>query len=342
MWSVWQAERNLYFNSFFVQAEGGNLVVDPLVLSAEDAREIEERGGVAWIAITNRDHERDARALAQRFGAKLITSELEAPLLSGAVDRTVRDGETFGGARVVALEGLKTPGEFALHFPEKSALLLGDALWGSPAGALRLMPDEKLADPPRAVLSLRKLRALLPEHLLVGDGACIFGGAHRAIWATLEARTDVCVNRINADELPWKSWDQEPLEYGARSREVGDHIGAEKLGYRIVELLPSQATCPLHWHAGEEELFVVLSGRPLLVAPSGEWPLRAGDYLCFPTRAAGAHKIVNRSAEPSELLLISNVDPGDVCLYPDSKKILVECVGLMLRSEPELDYWDGE
>jgi glyoxylase-like metal-dependent hydrolase (beta-lactamase superfamily II) len=190
MWSIWQPDRNLYFNSFFVARPDGNVAIDPLPLAEADAAEIAARGGVAWVLITNRDHERDARALAARFDARLVCGEREAPLLAGPVDRTLQPGEVFAGATVIAFDGLKTAGEIALFWPEYRAALVGDALWGSPAGALRMMPDEKLADPPRAAISLRALRAERPEHLLVGDGACIFGGADDAIRTCLEARAD--------------------------------------------------------------------------------------------------------------------------------------------------------
>jgi glyoxylase-like metal-dependent hydrolase (beta-lactamase superfamily II) len=188
MWSIWQPDRNLYFNSFFVARPDGNVAIDPLPLPEADAAEIAACGGLAWVLITNRDHERDGRTLAARFDARIVCGEREAPLLAGPVDRTLQPGEVFAGATVIAFDGLKTAGEIALFWPEHQAALVGDALWGSPAGALRMMPDEKLADPQRAALSLRALHACRPEHLLVGDGACIFGGADRAIKTCLKAR----------------------------------------------------------------------------------------------------------------------------------------------------------
>jgi uncharacterized cupin superfamily protein len=263
-------------------------------------------------------------------------------LLSGPVERTVGEGDTICGGAVVALEGLKTAGEFALSFPDRRAVVVGDALWGAPAGALRLMPDEKLADPARAVLSLRKLAALRADHLLLGDGACIFGGALAILWATLEARTDAYVNKINRDEAIWRGFSGPAPYDGDEAFEIGDYIGAEKLGYRLMRLYPGKSSCPLHWHGAEEELFVVLSGSAKLLGPRGEVAIRAGDYLAFPTRYSGAHKIVNDSDEPCEILLIANTDWRDVCYYPDSRKLLVESTGLLVRDNPALDYFDGE
>ncbi len=342
MWSAWQAERNVFFNSFCIATEEGNLVVDPLAPEEADIAEMEALGGVASIALTNRDHERGARALAERFGAKLIASKIDAPLFALHVDRTVSDGDVVGGARVVALDGLKTPGEFALHFPERKTVIVGDALWGDPAGSLRLMPDAKLGDPPRAVLSLRQLRALRPEHLLVGDGACIFGNAHQAIWAALEARSDAYVNRINIDEAVWsKGLDDRP-PYDAEAFDVDDLIGAEKLGYRLGRLTPGTSFCPDHWHLAEEELFVVLEGGATLETPRGAWKLRRGDLVAFPTRSSGSHKLVNDGDVACVFLAVANVDERDVCFYPKSGKLLVEKTGHLVRDNPVLDYYDGE
>lgn len=341
MWSAWQAERNLFFNSFCIATGEGTLIVDPLAPGEADLAEMQALG-IAWIALTNRDHERGARALAERLDAKLVASEGDAPLLAAGVDRVVRDGDEVCGARVIALDGLKTPGEFALHFPERKAVIVGDALWGDPAGSLRLMPDEKLLNPPCAVLSLRKLRALRPEHLLVGDGACIFGNAHQALWAALEARSDAYVNRINIDEAVWQKGRGDKPPYDAEAFDVDDLIGAEKLGYRLGRLRPGTSFCPEHWHLAEEELFVVLEGGARLETPRGAWQLRRGDLVAFPTRPSGSHKLVNDADEACVFLAVANVDERDVCFYPNSRKLLLEKTGQLVRDNPTLDYYDGE
>ena len=342
MWSLWQPDRNFFFNSFFVSAPGGNIAIDPLPLAEADALEIEARGGLAWIVVTNRDHERAARELAVRTGARIAASAAETALLSAPIDRALEPGDLIGDAIVVALGGAKTPGEIALHFAARGAVIVGDLLWGDPAGSLRLMPNEKLADPTEAVLSLRQLWALRPEHLLVGDGACLFGGAYRVLGATLEARREAYVNRINRDDVPWLAVTGEPAAYGGSLLEIGDYIGAEKLGYRLVRVEPHTATCPMHWHTREEELFVVIVGEPTLLTPRGETPLRPGDYIAFPANPGGAHKIENRTDEPCEILMIANVDAGDVCYYPDSHKLLVEATGTLVLDNPQLGYFDGE
>ncbi len=341
MWSAWQSAPNVFFNSFFVAAEGGNLILDPLPLSEPDAAQIDERGGAAWVVITNRDHERDAKNVAARFGAKIAASEADAPLLGISVDRRLKDGDEIGGARVLGFDGLKTAGEIALHFRAKQTAISGDALWGDVAGKLRLGP--KLADAGRAALSLRRLAALRVENLLIGDGQCIFGGATRALWRCLEACPDAYVNKINVDEADWKHdppGTREP--YVGSWTDVDFEIGAEQLGYRVARIPAGKSFCPLHWHTAEEELFIVTGGEPTLITPRGTWKLRQGDFVAFPARASGAHKIVNESNAPCDIVMIANVVPHDCCFYPDSKKVLIERAGLMLRDHPALDYFEGE
>ena len=59
-------------------------------------------------------------------------------------------------------------------------------------------------------------------------------------------------------------------------------------------------------------------------------------------RPRGAHKLLNETGEPCSVLMLSNADPGDVCFYPDSDKLLVDSTGLIVRSSPDLDYFHGE
>jgi uncharacterized cupin superfamily protein len=340
MWSRWQPDRKLYFNSYFVRGKDENMLVDPLPLGDDDAEQIVTSGGAAWVVITNRDHERAARDAAARFGASIAASEPDAGEMSVRVDRILHDDDLIAGARVIALDGLKSAGEFALWLRDTRSLIVGDALWGDPAGLVRMMPDEKLSDPLRAARSLRRLRVVYPSHLLVGDGMPILGHAYDAITRCLETRGDAHVNVVNLDELRYWA-DGGPGVYRAQDAEIGFLLGAERLGYRAARLEPGNAFCPMHWHSEEEELFVVWEGTPTIETLHGSKALRAGDLVAFPTREFGAHKLVNRSDAPATVIMISNTR-REVCFYPDSKKLLVEATDTIVRSEPALDYWDGE
>jgi uncharacterized cupin superfamily protein len=342
MWSVWQPDRNLFFNSYLAPSDDGNLVVDPLPFDEATAAELEQLGGVAWVVVTNRDHERATADVVRRFGAKVAAGG-DAASFETAVDRVLGDGDEICGATVVALEGLKTPGEIALFFPSLAqTVLVGDALWGDPAGSLRLMPDGKLADPVRAALSLRRLRALRPKHVLVGDGAPVFEAGFEALNACLEARNDAHVNVINLDELAFKRDPDDPPGYRGEWSEIGLALGATKLGYAAARLRPGEAFCPNHWHTMEEELFIVWEGKPMLRTPRGETRLRTGDLVAFPTSERGAHKVWNDTNVPCTIVMIANEDENDVCIYPDSDKIGISALHRRLRGSPHLTYYDGE
>jgi uncharacterized cupin superfamily protein/glyoxylase-like metal-dependent hydrolase (beta-lactamase superfamily II) len=348
-WSVWQPDRNVFFNSYFLTRDQGNVVVDPLAWTPQDEAEMRERGGVAWIIITNRDHERRARDLAALFSAKIAASERDAPLLSGPVDRILHEGDkVFPDIAIIELEGLKSPGEIALHLRDHKTAIVGDSLWGDPAGRVRLLPDEKLLDPKKAVLSLRKLWALQLDALLVGDGACIFHGADAVIGEYLQSRKDVYVNRINIDEAPTETSDDtsaKGVRFAADDKEIGLYIGARKLGYRVSTLPPGSSFCPMHSHAREEEMFFVLDGTPTIRTPRGDVVCRRGDFICFPVGVAGTHQLANASDAPCTVLLVGNFEPTDeVCRYPDSGKVMIDSVdgSVILHDTPALEYFDGE
>jgi uncharacterized cupin superfamily protein len=343
-WSVWQPERNVYFNSHFFKHDAGNVVVDPLAASDADLAQMDSLGGVALVIITNRDHERKARDLAARFNAKIAASEGDAGLLSGPVDVILKAGdEPFEGATVIALAGLKSPGEIALSLPKHRAALVGDALWGDPAGAIRMLPDDKLIDAPRAVLSLRQLWALRLEILLVGDGHSIMASADRVIGDFLQSRSDVYVNRINFDEIESERYSDMDGKYAGIDYEAGWPIGARKLGYNFIVLDPGARLCPMHSHLQEEEAFLVWDGLLTMRTPRGSFVCRRGDVVSCPVGDIGMHQLLNASDAPVTVFAIGNVEPNEVAYYPDSDKMLVRGrKRLIVRASPRLDYYDGE
>jgi uncharacterized cupin superfamily protein/glyoxylase-like metal-dependent hydrolase (beta-lactamase superfamily II) len=344
-WSRHQPERKIDFNSHVFVVPGGNVAVDPLPMKDDEAEAVSALGGLAWIVVTNRDHVRDAASLQERFGAKIATSAAEAPLLGIAVDRELRDGEEiFPGAFAVALEHQKTPGEFALHLRAQQALLVGDALIGAPAGALSLLPDAMYADVAAAVLALRRLWALQPKTLLLGDGASLWSDATAAIGKLLLQRGGIAVNRINLDELRYEASCEKSGKYRSQDAEVGFFIGAQRLGYQVVKLPPGARFCPVHAEYTEEELFFVLDGSPSIRTPSETLPLRAGDFIAFPSGPDHAHQVLNQSEAEATVLLLGENQAQAICYYPESDKVLIADPRKrwLLRGAPQLDYYDGE
>lgn len=130
--------------------------------------------------------------------------------------------------------------------------------------------------------------------------------------------------------------------YAVSYARVGPSIGAEQLGLSVYELPPGQSICPYHYEVGFEEWLIVLTGRPTLRTPDGEYELRPWDCAFFPDGEAGAHKVTNRTDETARVAMLSNKgDPG-VAVYPDSNKVGVWPPGKLFRLADAVDYWDGE
>ncbi|MCZ6656468.1 MAG: MBL fold metallo-hydrolase [Gammaproteobacteria bacterium] len=187
-WSVFDERLDIDFHSVVWVRLDGNVVIDPLPLSEHDRAHLEQLGPVSTIVITNSDHTRASKPLAEATGARILGPAGERGQLE--CDVWLDDGdEVVPGLTVITLDGSKTPGELALLL-EETTLITGDLIRAHAAGSLCLLPDPKLSDKRQAVASLRRL-ADLPriEAVLPGDGWPVFRGGARAL-ADLAAEFD--------------------------------------------------------------------------------------------------------------------------------------------------------
>jgi uncharacterized cupin superfamily protein len=143
-------------------------------------------------------------------------------------------------------------------------------------------------------------------------------------------------------------WDNENDRDGYRHKVTafGKRLGASLLGGSLYELPPGEKTWPYHYEQGCEEWLLVVGGKPTLRSPDGEQQLEPGDVVVFPEGPPGAHGVSNDTDEPVRVVLLSSKSPLAVVHYPDSGKLGIwsqaEGYQAMLRSEPKLDYWEGE
>lgn len=178
IWSWLSPPHGYNFNGYLIRQPGGNLCIDPADPTPEDLAEI-VRHGVGRILLTNRNHVRDANRIRSRTGARTAIHPADAGYAQGqgaAVDDALTVGESIGPLQVVAVPG-KSPGEVALHWPARRLLIVGDALIGNPPGQLSLLRERVMDDPAQLRASVRALRDLDFDTLLVGDGVPILGGA---------------------------------------------------------------------------------------------------------------------------------------------------------------------
>jgi glyoxylase-like metal-dependent hydrolase (beta-lactamase superfamily II) len=175
----WFSEPHGYnFNGYFIRHSGGNLCIDPVEPTAADLEEI-ARLGASRILLTNRNHSRAANKVRARTGARTAIHPLDAPHArkEGAeLDDELSLGDQVGPFVVVPVPG-KSPGEVALHWPERKILIVGDAVVGDPPGRCKLLPEKVMDDPSRLRASVGSLLALDFDILLPGDGAPILENA---------------------------------------------------------------------------------------------------------------------------------------------------------------------
>jgi uncharacterized cupin superfamily protein len=142
---------------------------------------------------------------------------------------------------------------------------------------------------------------------------------------------------------------ERPEGFRSRRARIGYQLGTELIGCSLWELPPGEAAYPYHFHYADEELVIVLSGRPSLRTPEGTRQLEEGEAIHFPLGEEGAHQILNATEEPATLLAVSSHGRPDVVVYPDSGKIGVgerkpRGGGLraFFRRSDAVDYFDGE
>ncbi len=321
--------------------EGGNVLVDPLAFDDATLGAIAALGSVSRIVVMTPDRQDAAAELAARFGAGVIVHPKHRERLAP-------------GIVAIRLPDQRREDEFAITIPASRTVIAGDALVGSPAGAISLPSCNADADARKAALGLRRILRENPERLLLGRGHSLLSGAYEALYRLLYATAGAEVLRINLDELDFRDERvervEQPPQYACHDAEVGFVIGARRLGYRVSTLDPGQRFCPLHGHASEEELFFVIDGAPSVRTLAGTLRCRKGDFIALPVGESGTHQLLNESDAPATVLLLGRTEAVEACYYPDSDKLLldtpvplVRCLdSIIVRANPELDYFDGE
>ena len=92
---------------------------------------------------------------------------------------------------------------------------------------------------------------------------------------------------------------------GRWQRAVGQAAGLTLLGARHVVLEPGAWSSQRHWHEGEDELLVMLSGRAVLIEDDGETELVPGDIAAWPKASRNGHHLINSGAGPCSFVCVS-------------------------------------
>ena len=126
----------------------------------------------------------------------------------------------------------------------------------------------------------------------------------------------------NVFEPEWQFESDRPPFLG-RVASVGAQAGAERLGASLYEIAPGGQVSPLHLHHANEELIIVLSGRPTLRTADGSRELGVGEVVSCPVGRDGAHSVQNNSDAAVRVLVVSTMVYPDVCEHLESDTIVV-------------------
>jgi len=127
--------------------------------------------------------------------------------------------------------------------------------------------------------------------------------------------------KLDLDAIEQSSRTGYPMPYAAEMkgrlyRRLAPASGIEDFGVSHVTLVPGGISSQRHWHEGEDEVLVMISGEAVLIENSGETILRAGDCAAFPKGVANGHHLVNRSG--ADCVFVAVGKPSlTPCHYPD-------------------------
>lgn len=185
-WSWRSPEKGIDFNGWYLGG-GDPVIIDPPPCDEDSIGEIERRGVPRAILLTNKDHTRECERFASLFRAPVLIHQADAPLAPTRIGGIFKHGEELpGGLRAVRIPDGKSPGECAFLLRKSNAIIIGDALIGSPPGSLKMLPPEKYPDPERARQGLRVILEYAFDALLLGDGESITSGGRKAVEEFLE------------------------------------------------------------------------------------------------------------------------------------------------------------
>jgi uncharacterized cupin superfamily protein len=135
---------------------------------------------------------------------------------------------------------------------------------------------------------------------------------------------------------------ERPAGMRSKRARIGYELGSELIGASYWEVPPGEAAYPYHFHYADEELVIVLSGRPTLRTPEGSRVLEEGEALRFGLGEQGAHQILNESEDPITFLAISSNGRPDIVVYPGERLPSGGGLRAFFRRSDAVGYFDGE
>ena len=143
--------------------------------------------------------------------------------------------------------------------------------------------------------------------------------------------------KIDLDMIPQTNATGYPPEHaqavaGRWYRRLGPISGLSEYGVSHVTLQPAACSSQRHWHVGEDEFIVMLSGTAILIDDDGRTPMGPGDCAAFPMNDGNGHMLVNESDAPCVFIAVGRKAESD-CHYPDIDMHLDAVSGRYVRKD---------
>lgn len=127
--------------------------------------------------------------------------------------------------------------------------------------------------------------------------------------------------RVDIEAVPVRHGSDYPPPHdrpvaGRAARLLGEAAGLTDFVVAHAVIPPGGWSSQRHWHEGEDEFVVIVSGRGQLVEERSRVPLGPGDCCAFPKGTANGHHIVNVGDAPLVLVGFSRPERSP-CHYPD-------------------------
>ena len=115
-------------------------------------------------------------------------------------------------------------------------------------------------------------------------------------------------------------------------RRLAPVAGLTDFGVSHVTLRPGGISSQRHWHEGEDEFVVILSGEAVLVEDEGETVMREGDCAAFAKGVPNGHHLVNRSDRDCVFIAVGKPAAADAH-YPDIDLLFEGATGRFLHKD---------
>jgi len=164
------SEKSFGANSFFIEHQDGNWLIDSPRYITHLVEFFEQKGGIRYIFLSHEDDVADCDRYAKQFGATRIIHQADAAAVPGA-ERIIEGEQAVTLApqfQAIPVPG-HTPGSMALLYDERF-LFTGDHLWWNPDTKTLGSPKNLVWREQVLVASIEKLLAYRFEWVLAGHG----------------------------------------------------------------------------------------------------------------------------------------------------------------------------